>query len=153
MRSPFGLSHWSCILFALLLLSPLVQARDFRLWGAVLLGRNGTAPQDLPKALVPYQKRLGDVFGYDSFEILGKSSHEISDDTEQWLIPGKTFSVRSVVQPTSDSNFRVELQLYQGKKELVQTVAKLGPRSPLFIRGPLYGNGQLIIVIMVRDDD
>ncbi len=135
------------------LLCAVAQAKDSKLWGAVLLGTNGTTPKALPVELKPFQTRLENVFGYDSFQILGKSSLEISDNTEQWLIPGKTFSVRSVVKPTSDSNFRVELQLYQGKKDLVQTVAKLGPRSPLFIRGPLYGPGQLIIVIMVRDDD
>lgn len=150
MRNKFQSSSIALLLFVF---CAVAQAKDNKLWGAVLLATNDTAPKVLPVELKPFQTRLENVFGYDAFQLLGKSSHEISDDTEQWLIPGKTFSVRSVVQPTNDSNFRVELQLYQGKKEIVQTVAKLGPRSPLFIRGPLYGNGQLIIVIMVRDDD
>ena len=130
-----------------------VSARDHQLWGAVLLGKNGAPPKKLPSELQPHQKQLSRVFGYETFEVLGKSSRTFSDESEQWLIPGKSFSVRSVVKATDDANFRVELQLYQGKKELVQTVAKLGPRSPLFIRGPLYGKGQLVIAIMVRDDD
>lgn len=128
------------------------HAKDNKLWGAVLLGTNGNPPKALPTELKPYQKRLEGVFGYSTFHVLGKSSHQIDSNKEQWLIPGKTFSVRSVVQSTSDANFKVDLQLFQGKKELVQTIAKLGPRSPLFIRGPLYGKGQLIIAIMVRDD-
>ena len=144
------------LLLLLLSLVPL-HGRDSELWGALLLGKKNVPTQALPTELKPYQSRLEDVFGYDSFELLGKSSHEIDirpDATaEHWLIPSKTFSVRTGVQPLNGGNFRVELQLYQDKKELVQTVAKLGPRSPLFIRGPLYGQGQLIIVIMVRDDD
>ena len=140
----------------LLLLAATVHAGESKLWGALLLGKKNVPTQTFPSELKPYQSRLEKVFGYDSFEILGKSSHEIDtrphSTTEQWLIPGKSFSVRTGVQPLDGGNFRVELQLYQDKKELVQTVAKLGPRSPLFIRGPLYGQGQLIIVIMVRDD-
>ncbi|HEX8372525.1 MAG TPA: hypothetical protein VF585_07080 [Chthoniobacterales bacterium] len=128
-------------------------AKDNQLWGAVLLATNGTPPEALPSELKPYQQRLERIFGYSTFQVLGKSSQQIEGDREQWLIPGKMFSVRSQVQPTSDSNFQVDLRLYRDKKELVQTVAKLGTRSPLFIRGPLCGNGQLIIAIMVRDDD
>lgn len=128
------------------------QAKDNQIWGALLLGTNGTSALPPPPELVPYQKQLAKVFGYSSFQVLGKSTRSFSDSSEQWLIPGKTFSVRSFVQPTSDANYRVDLQLFQAKKELVQTVAKLGPGSPLFIRGPLYGQGQLIIVFMVRGE-
>ncbi len=127
------------------------RAADSQLWGALLLGTNQPTSETPPAELAPYQKRLSKVFGYAAFQVLGKSTRAFSDNSEQWLIPGKTFSVRSVVQPSGD-NYQVDLQLFQDKKELVQTEAKLGPDSPLFIRGPLYGKGQLIIVIMVRDD-
>lgn len=141
------------LIFLILLCATALHAGDSQLWGALLLGKKNVPTQALPSELKPYQSRLEKVFGYDSFEILGKSVHKIDGDTEQWLIPGKTFSVRTLVHPADGGNFRVELQLYQDQKELVETVAKLGPHSPLFIRGPLYGTGQLIIAIMVRDDD
>jgi hypothetical protein len=137
-----GLIFFLCTLAA--------QAADNQLWGALLLGTNRPPATPAPAELVPYQKRLSQIFGYTSFQVLGKSTHSFTADSEQWLIPGKTFSVHSIVQPTSDANFQVDLQLFQDKKELVQTVAKLGPGSPLFIRGPLYGEGQLIIAIMVH---
>jgi hypothetical protein len=143
---------WRLLAFGLLVSTCLLstsKADETELWGAVLLAKNGTPPQVLPSELKPYQERLSRVFGYESFQVLSKSTQKVSDGDQKWLIPGKAFSVRSTVKPTDDDNFRVELQLYQAEKEMVQTVAKLGPRSPLFIRGPLYGTGQLIIAIMV----
>lgn len=145
MRNKFG-----AIIGVLLILGSFAQAKDSQLWGALLLGTNQPTLETIPAELVPYQKQISKVFGYKAFEVLGKSTRGFSDSSEQWLIPGKTFSVRSVVQPSGE-NYQVNLQLFQDKKELVQTIAKLGPESPLFIRGPLYGQGQLIIVIMVRD--
>jgi len=151
LRRPLGIL---CLVLGLLFsgTTPL-DAKDTELWGAVLLATNQGSGGPLPGELRPCQKQLSKVFGYSMFKVLGESTREFSDAGEQWLIPGNRFSVRAFVEPGKDASYQVAIQLFRDKKELVETVAKLGPRSPLFIRGPLYANGQLIVAIMVRDDD
>lgn len=144
-------------IFVLLILLTLgvgsVRASGDQLWGSLLFATNQPLTEPIPEELLSYEKQLKKIFGYRYFKALGQSTRSFKDSSEQWLIPGEKFSVRSFVQPTADSRYKVALQLFQNKKELVQTVAKLGPDSPLFIRGPLYGNGQLIIVVMVKPAD
>jgi len=154
MRNRFTGSRFFLLLLVVLATgtSPLCAAEE-QLWGSLLLATNQPLTDPIPEELLPYQTQLTKIFGYRYFKALGQSTRRFKDSSEQWLIPGKRFSVRTFVQPTSDSNYKVALQLFQNKKELVQTVAKLGPDSPLFIRGPLYGNGQLIIVVMVKPAD
>jgi len=40
--------------------------------------------------------------------------------------------------------------LYQGDKYIVQTDVELDRSSPVFIRGPLFGKGQLILMLQVN---
>lgn len=142
-----------CLFLGLLLCTVSAQADD-KLWGGLLVGSNEPPPDPQPARLQRYQPRLSRIFGYPYFSLIGQSKRELSADAEQWLIPGEDFSVRCFVRPgKADGIYRVSLQLFRGQKELVQTVARLSRGSPLFIRGPLYGKGQLIIVIMVRDKD
>ena len=49
-----------------------------------------------------------------------------------------------------DRGYLLNLQLYQEKRLLVQTEAKLGRNCPIFFRGPLCANGQLIIVLIME---
>lgn len=48
------------------------------------------------------------------------------------------------------TSYRLKLALYQGDKYIVQTDVDLDRRSPIFIRGPLYSNGQLILMLQVN---
>jgi hypothetical protein len=42
------------------------------------------------------------------------------------------------------------MKVFQGKEHVVDTEVKLAPGSPLFIRGPLYGKGQIIIALQIQ---
>jgi hypothetical protein len=41
------------------------------------------------------------------------------------------------------------LLFVEGTKQVMETQAQVGQRSPLFIRGPDWRDGQIIIVVMV----
>jgi hypothetical protein len=49
-----------------------------------------------------------------------------------------------------DSAYRLNLQLFQEQKLLFETEAKLSKRSPLVIRGPMVGDGQLVLLLVVE---
>ena len=94
------------------------------------------------------------VFGYNQFELAGSASQKIGDQSESWLLPSKSFWMgmkgRRAVSKEAQGGYLLTLQLFQDTRPLVDTEVKLAPGSPLFIRGPQYGKGQLIIVLQVQ---
>jgi hypothetical protein len=124
------------------------------IWSAVVIARNVASPKPPPPELAEFIGRLQRVFGYNQFELFGSASKPIGDRTESWLVPSKSFwlgvNARRSVSKEARGGYLLNLQLFQDKRPLVDTEAKLAPGSPLFIRGPEYGNGQVIIVLQVR---
>jgi hypothetical protein len=68
---------------------------------------------------------------------------------ERWLVPTKNFWLCAKAHHSGQSSYILDLQIFQDKRLLVQTEAKLGANSPLLIRGPMHARGQLIIVLKV----
>jgi len=125
-----------------------------RVWSALVLATNSADPKPAPpelKALAPRMKR---VFGYNQFELAGSASQAIGNQQESWLVPSKSFSLglraRRAMSKEAQGGYLLWLQFFQDKRELVETEVKLAPGSPLFIRGPQYGKGQLIVVLQVQ---
>lgn len=125
------------------------EERD-QIWSALVLATNAESPAPVPKALEPYASMLQRIFGYSQFEIVGQHSQTIDSEQEKWLLPSKHLFLRVDSQRSRKGEHRLNLALFQDQRLLVETKADLGERSPLFIRGPLYGQGQLIIVLVVR---
>jgi len=124
------------------------------IWSGVVIARNVPSPQPPPTELREFAGRLKRVFGYNQFELFGSASNPISDRTERWLVPSKSFwlgvNARRAVSKEARGGYLLSVQLFQDKRPLLDTEAKLAPGSPLFIRGPMYGSGQLIIVLQVQ---
>jgi hypothetical protein len=145
--------------FALLLLSALwlgereAHAQD-KIWSAVLLASNTAQPAETPPELRGSAERLGRIFGYNQWVVLGSSTETIDDQVERWLIPTKHFSLNVKARRASSKEARggylLNLKLFQDKRQIVDTYAKLAPESPLFIRGPMHARGQLVIALKVR---
>jgi hypothetical protein len=95
---------------------------------------------------------LKNIFGYDQFELLGQHTESIDSPTEHWLIPGQDFSLRVNCKKAAKPgfNYRLKLELFQEKKLLADMEARLGGQNMVFIRGPFYGQGQLLIVLIVK---
>lgn len=125
-----------------------------RIWSAVVLATNPPTPKEAPPELREFAPRLKRVFGYSQFELIGAASEKIDDQSESWLVPSQSFwlgvKARRAVSKEARGGYLLNLQLFQDKRPLLETEAKLAPGSPLFIRGPQYGNGQLIIVLQVQ---
>ena len=123
-----------------------------KVWSAVVLASNakkGERPAVVPPELAPFAAKLSKFFGYDQFEILGSATKVMDDQTEHWLVPTQNFWVcaRTVRE---HGNYRLNMEFFHDKRRLLETEAKLGPRSPIFIRGPMHARGQLIVVFEVK---
>lgn len=130
------------------------DAKEDRIWGAVVFATNEKSPKEAPGQLEPIAGRLRRVFGYNQFEIIGSASEKIDDQDESWLVPSPTFKLgvraRKSRSKEARGGYLLNLRLYHEKRPLVDTEAKLAPGSPLIIRGPQYGKGQLLFVLQIQ---
>jgi hypothetical protein len=141
------------LLLAILILGGMSAQADQKIWSALVLASNpeaGTKAAEPPADLAPYAKRLSKVFKYQQFEILGSATKEMGmTQQERWLVPSPTFMVGVQAKPDGEE-YRIQLELFQEKRRLIQTEAKLRMQSPLFICGPKHSRGQLIVVFEIR---
>jgi hypothetical protein len=126
-------------------------AADDKVWSAVLLASNpakGT-PAAAPSAeIAPFVPRLSKFFGYEQFEILGAATKVMDGQCERWLVPTQNFWVGAKATRKADG-YLLDLEFFHDKRRILETRARLGPKSPLFIRGPMHARGQLIVVFEI----
>jgi hypothetical protein len=130
------------------------ETKHDHIWSAVILATNVPNPKEPPSELKEYVPRLKRIFGYNQFEIKGSEIEEIDELTENWLVPTAIFplslTARRAESREARGGYLVNLKIFQEKRHLVDTEIKIAPGSPLFIKGPLYGKGQLIILLQVQ---
>ena len=133
---------------------PRAVARTDKIWSAVLLATKPPNPQADPAALAEFVPRLKRIFGYTQYEIIGATTETIDEKSESWLVPSRNFWLQVKSRPIASKDARgayhLTLQFYQDNRPILATEAQLAPGSPLFIRGPQHGAGQVIIVLQVQ---
>ena len=144
----------SAFLFALAFaLVASAQAED-KIWTAVVLATNAASPKETPKELRDSLPKLKRIFGYNQFEVIGSASDKIEDGSELRLMPTQSFwlqaKARRATSKEARGGYLLSLQLFNEKRQLVDTETKLAPGSPLFIRGPEYGKGQIVFALMIE---
>lgn len=125
-----------------------------KIWSAVLVATKPPNPKADPPALGEFVPRLKRIFGYTQYEIIGATTETIDEKAESWLVPSQNFwlqvKARRVAANESRGPYQVKIQLFQDNRPILETEAKISPGSPLFIRGPQHGSGQVIIVLQVQ---
>jgi hypothetical protein len=131
-----------------------VSPKNDKIWSAVVVATDVTTPKEPPKELAAFAAKLKRVFGYNQFEVVGSATEVIDELTESWLVPNPIFSfsvkARRATSVEARGGYLLSLKFFQEKKPVVDAETKLAPGSPLFIRGPQYGKGQVIIVLQVQ---
>jgi len=122
------------------------------IWSGLVLATNEAHPAEIPSELKQYSSQLKNIFGYNQYELMGQHVELMDSPTEHWLVPSKDFSLHVESKKATNPGFhyRLKLDLYQEKKLLAGLEARLCGQNLLFIRGPFYGKGQLIIVLVVK---
>jgi hypothetical protein len=128
-----------------------------KVWTALVLATNADnskAPSPAPVELREFVPKMKKVFGYNQFQLIGSSSKEIGDRTPSRMEPSKSFwmtlTSRRTLSKEAQGGALLSVQLNRDDRSILESEVKLAPDSPLFIRGPQYGNGQLIIVLKVE---
>jgi hypothetical protein len=132
-----------------LMLSGTVSASE-DVWSGIVIANNVAKPEPTPPELSRIEETLKELFGYNQFKLIGQSNKRLEKGDEDWMASSKYFSLHVDSKGASSSGYLLNLQLFQEKKLLLETEAKLSKRSPLVIKGPQVGNGQLLLLLVVQ---
>ena len=124
---------------------------DASIWSGLVLATNEAHPKESSAELHKYKEKLANIFGYNHFELINSHAELMDDPYECWLVPSKDFSLRVGTHNNQEHIYQMKLELFQNARRLADFEARLGAESPLFIRGPMYARGQLIIVLLVKE--
>ena len=119
-------------------------------WSGLVIAENVAEPQPIPAELTRIEGSLKKFFGYNQFQVIGQSQKTLNTGQEDWLATSKFFGLHVDARGESEAGYVLNLKLYKEKELLLETDAKLSKRSPLVIKGPQIGSGQLLLVLVVE---
>ena len=118
-------------------------------WSGLVIATNVSDADAIPQELHPIEGELKALFGYNQFKVIGQSRKTLVSGSEDWLAQSKYFSLRVDSKGETSAGYLLNVKLFQEEKLLLETEAKLS-RRPLVIKGPLVGDGQLLLVLFVQ---
>lgn len=136
------------LLAALALGSARAEADD-RIWTGIVLASQSPKPKAPPTELTKVAEKVEHFFGYNQLELIGSASKNLEEQGEHWLVPTQHFWVSVKSKRLGESEYLLQIGLFHDRHTLVETEARLGPNSPLLIRGPMHARGQLLVVLQV----
>jgi hypothetical protein len=135
---------------ALILGSAATARASQMVWSGLVIANNVAQPDEIPPELHRIEGTLKAWFGYNQFKVIGQSQKTLVTGSEDWLASSKYFSLHVDSKGETAAGYLLELKLFQEKSVLLETEAKLSKASPLVIKGPQVGDGQLLLVIVVQ---
>ena len=129
--------------------SAMAQAAE-TVWSGLVMAENVTQPKPVPSELTRIEGSLKRFFGYNQFRVIGQSQKVLKTGQEDWLATSKFFGLHVDARGETQGGYVLNLKLYKEKELLLETEAKLSDRSPLVIKGPQVGGGQLLLVLVVE---
>jgi hypothetical protein len=121
-------------------------------WSGLVIAENVEKPESTPSELVKLEPTLKELFGYNQFQIIGESRKALKTGEENWLASSKYFALHVDAQGGSEEGggYLLNLKLFQQDQMLLEWNTKLSKRSPLVVKGPQVGSGQLLLVLFVQ---
>jgi hypothetical protein len=120
-------------------------------WSALVVANNVAKPEETPAELRNIEETLKELFGYNQYTVIGQSKKAVVTGSEDWMAQSKYFSLHVDSKEGNDkTGYRVNLKLFQEKNLLLEWDAKLSKESPIVVKGPQVGDGQLILLLVVR---
>ena len=119
-------------------------------WSGLVIAENVAQPQPIPPELTRIEGLLKKFFGYNQFQVIGQSQKTLKTGQEDWLATSKFFGLHVDARGETEAGYVLNLKLYKEKELLLETDTKLSKRSPLVIKGPQVGGGQLLLVLVVE---
>ena len=128
-----------------------VQAGEM-VWSGLIMAENVQKPEAPPSELTKLEPTLKELFGYNQFQLIGQSRKALKTGDENWLASSKYFRLHVDARggTETEGGYVLNLKLFQQDQMLLEWDTKLSKRSPLVIKGPQVGGGQLLLVLLVQ---
>ncbi len=132
----------------------LAAAQDAKVWGGLVYASNeangGDAAGD-PKEFPKMAARLGKIFPYSQFRLIGQHAQVVFREYESWVVPSReVFLKLDSKGPAEGGGINLHVQFWQGQQVLVKTDAVLREGKPLVIGGPKWRDGQVIFLLNLQ---
>jgi hypothetical protein len=123
---------------------------DGDVWCGVFLAKSGPVTEKKSTGLVSQLAKAFPEMGH--FELVGESTCAVYKEYECWLVPSKQLFLKldSLGPQPGESGVHLHVQLWQQKHVILKTDAILRQR-PVFIAGPKWGDGRLVMVLKLAD--
>ncbi|HEY2801552.1 MAG TPA: hypothetical protein VGI85_13220 [Chthoniobacterales bacterium] len=145
-----GRNFFAAVLGIALLLSANQSASATeKVWSGLVVATNGRKTQPPPE-IRRFVGTLKRTFGYNKFELIGQSRKALHTGEENWMASSKHFSLHVDARGAVRDGYRLKLVLFQDHSVLLETDATLTKSSPLVIKGPQIGAGQLLLLLVVQ---
>ena len=130
--------------------APVVES----VWGCLLYASNDRATEkvqtQIPAQIRDYDERLEKLLGYGSIQTLGQGETVVEPNRPSSIVFHGNIRVELTgLTRQPGEHFLVVLRVFQKDRQLIETQANVTRGSPLFIRGPLWRSGQLVVAVMV----
>src|SRR5215470_7005383 len=119
-------------------------------WSGLVMAENVAKPEPVPSELTRIEALLKKFFGYNQFQVIGQSQKILKTGQEDWLATSRFFGLHVDARGETHGGYVLNLKLYKEKELLLETETKLSKRSPLVIKGPQVGGGQLLLILVVQ---
>lgn len=125
--------------------------RDGRIWGALVFATSEKVDASKNNEIKKTLTQLSTAFPDKNFQLLGEHTQEIFSEYESWVVPSKDVFLKIDSKGRTDKSdgVNLHLQLWREKNVLLKTDIILR-KEPIFITGPRWGKGQLIMVVELR---
>lgn len=125
--------------------------QDGKIWGALFFATDTAVEEATEGPAKAITERLRKAFAEAHFQLLGEHAQAIFSEYESWVVPSKDLFLKidSKGPVEEGEGMNLHLQLWREKNVLLKTDVVLR-KSPIFIRGPKWGDGYLIMVIELR---
>lgn len=133
-------------------------ATDGKVWGALVYATDAAdkltgVKSEPPVHLKNLEEKLGKVFPWSHFEIVGQHTQDVLREYESWVVPSTDLFLKVDSKgPDAGGGVHLHIQFWRQEQVLLKTDALLRPKSPLFISGPKWRDGQLLFVLVLAEE-
>ncbi|QQL43890.1 hypothetical protein [Sulfuriroseicoccus oceanibius] len=141
---------------------PLAEARmetDAVVWSGLFFAgsaadaqQKGEVPTELAAELVATMKQVEALHAED-YRLLGAATQDVLREYDSWVLPSDVFFIKlDSLGRAEDGALKAMLQVWQQKDVLMKASVSLRPGRPFFVRGPKWGDGHIVLALLLQDD-
>jgi len=102
------------------------------------------------KADVERMKKV-EKLQFPTYRLIGAVSEDVLKEYESWVLPSEVFFIKlDSLGRDEEGALNATLNIWQQKNVLLKASMKLRKGRPMFVRGPKWGEGYIVIALLLE---